>query len=360
MALSGHFKVFFAIFLAHLVLFAALFWATNQYEFLRKPFAISSYAVNKSSKQHPSNSSKLVDDVISLWTTALNIPLSPATLFDSELGDLAQRLLDPPVPAPARPLHIMRVFDGFKMEFGDIPASKRVLVDSGCAVPPNACAFSENHDYRSLSTADVLLWHNAVPSDTILSISSFKRPRQQIWAFAQFESPLLGGWFLEVFDDRQGVNWTISYRLDSTLPDPYERYVSRRQLERLLEEVGRWPSEYRTPLVIRRINQIRNHLNNNIKLNNMTSRTFGKPKDKKVAWFVSNKHAKNKRWEYALELSKHIQVDIYSPNGPFNCSKQQSSDCFYLLNKHYKFYLSFENSNCRHYITEKLFVNALR
>jgi hypothetical protein len=30
-----------------------------------------------------------------------------------------------------------------------------------------------------------------------------------------------------------------------------------------------------------------------------------------------------------------------------------------LLKTHYKFYLSFENSNCRHYITEKLFVNAL-
>jgi len=29
-----------------------------------------------------------------------------------------------------------------------------------------------------------------------------------------------------------------------------------------------------------------------------------------------------------------------------------------LVNEHYKFYLSFENSNCRHYITEKLYRNA--
>lgn len=33
--------------------------------------------------------------------------------------------------------------------------------------------------------------------------------------------------------------------------------------------------------------------------------------------------------------------------------------CFDLLNDDYKFYLAFENSNCKNYITEKLFVNAL-
>lgn len=30
-----------------------------------------------------------------------------------------------------------------------------------------------------------------------------------------------------------------------------------------------------------------------------------------------------------------------------------------MLHKDYKFYLAFENANCRHYITEKLFENAL-
>ena len=31
-----------------------------------------------------------------------------------------------------------------------------------------------------------------------------------------------------------------------------------------------------------------------------------------------------------------------------------------MLQKKYKFYLAFENSNCRHYITEKFFYNALQ
>jgi glycoprotein 3-alpha-L-fucosyltransferase len=31
-----------------------------------------------------------------------------------------------------------------------------------------------------------------------------------------------------------------------------------------------------------------------------------------------------------------------------------------MLARDYRFYLSFENSNCRNYVTEKLFTNALK
>lgn len=38
---------------------------------------------------------------------------------------------------------------------------------------------------------------------------------------------------------------------------------------------------------------------------------YAQNKTSKVAWFVSNCSAKNKRLQYARELSKHIEVDIY-------------------------------------------------
>jgi len=62
---------------------------------------------------------------------------------------------------------------------------------------------------------------------------------------------------------------------------------------------------------------------------------------------------------YAKELSKFIQVDIYGACGSLRCPRSQSQTCFDMLDEDYKFYLAFENSNCKDYITEKFFVNGL-
>lgn len=52
-------------------------------------------------------------------------------------------------------------------------------------------------------------------------------------------------------------------------------------------------------------------------------------------------------------------MDIYGSCGPLKCSRLNTKKCFQLLNQDYKFYLAFENSNCRDYITEKFYVNGL-
>ncbi|GAU95384.1 hypothetical protein RvY_07010-2 [Ramazzottius varieornatus] len=74
---------------------------------------------------------------------------------------------------------------------------------------------------------------------------------------------------------------------------------------------------------------------------------------KKVAWFVSNCQTANKRLEYARELAEYIEVDIYGSCGSLKCPKKGKCGGK-LLREEYKFYLSFENSNCKDYITEKL------
>ena len=82
-------------------------------------------------------------------------------------------------------------------------------------------------------------------------------------------------------------------------------------------------------------------------------------KTKKVAWFVSNCEAKNGRLDYARQLGKYIQVDIYGACGTKQCPRN-SDNCYEMLNTDYKFYLAFENSNCIDYITEKFYVNGLK
>lgn len=74
---------------------------------------------------------------------------------------------------------------------------------------------------------------------------------------------------------------------------------------------------------------------------------------------MSNCSARNNRLQFAHELSKYIQVDIYGACGTYKCSRTTADKCFDILDRDYKFYLAFENSNCRDYITEKFFVNGL-
>ena len=66
--------------------------------------------------------------------------------------------------------------------------------------------------------------------------------------------------------------------------------------------------------------------------------------------------------KYVQELRKYINVDIYGRCGDIHyCDKDSEyEDCRARTVRQYKFYLSFENSNCREYITEKVFGNALK
>lgn len=125
------------------------------------------------------------------------------------------------------------------------------------------------------------------------------------------------------------INWTATYRRDSDIVAPYERWV------------------YYNPKWKQRATPEKNYAAN---------------KTKTVAWFVSNCAARNNRLQYANELKKYIPVDIYGACGSKKCPRfpvDSKEMCFHMLDKDYKFYLAFENSNCRDYITEKLFVNGL-
>jgi hypothetical protein len=79
-----------------------------------------------------------------------------------------------------------------------------------------------------------------------------------------------------------------------------------------------------------------------------------------VAWFVSNCKTQSQREEYVEALAKYIPVDVYGECGSFTCGSRHQNNRSYcdktLLSDpgSYKFYLSFENSLCDGYVTEKL------
>ena len=78
-------------------------------------------------------------------------------------------------------------------------------------------------------------------------------------------------------------------------------------------------------------------------------------KTKLIAWFVRHCHTHSKRELYVQKLQQYIPVDIYGLCGNLSCPKKIAKYCDEMLAENYKFYIAFENSVCRDYITEKFF-----
>ena len=78
-----------------------------------------------------------------------------------------------------------------------------------------------------------------------------------------------------MFQIKDVFNWTATYRSDSTVVAPYERWQ---------------------------------YYNENLRVNEKPDKNYAANKTKSVAWFVSNCGARNGRLQYAKELQKHIEV----------------------------------------------------
>ena len=210
-----------------------------------------------------------------------------------------------------KPLKKILLFHGFKD--WDIKPGRQTFIEQKCAV--NKCSLTD--DRRKMSSADAVLFKQYP------AMVRYKRPISQVWIYFMLEPPTLP---IDLRPFRNTFNWTATFRRDSDIVAPYEKFVPH-------------TSAIRT--------QVRD-------------KNFADGKTKKVAWFVSNCKSANLRMEYARELSKYIQVDVYGKCGRKKCNRNNSDQCSEMLNKDYKFYLAFENSNCRDYITEKFFVTGLQ
>uniref|UniRef100_A0AC35U5P3 Fucosyltransferase n=1 Tax=Rhabditophanes sp. KR3021 TaxID=114890 RepID=A0AC35U5P3_9BILA len=80
-------------------------------------------------------------------------------------------------------------------------------------------------------------------------------------------------------------------------------------------------------------------------------------KKSRVAFFVSNCLTRNNRHQYADQISMYYPVDKFGKCGEKTVNRH---DGYQLLKNNYKYYLAFENGNCRDYVTEKFFINALQ
>ncbi|KAH3882516.1 hypothetical protein DPMN_006456 [Dreissena polymorpha] len=208
------------------------------------------------------------------------------------------------------PLKKILLFNG--LSNWDLKRGRQTFIDQKCTV--NTCEVTDNRE--ALKDADAVLFHHSPQA-----MRSNRSPNQ-VWILFMLESPYHTP---GLFSYANQFNWTATYRHDSDIVAPYEKFVPFSESVRTLPQ----------------------------------NKSYATGKTKKVAWFVSNCGARNTRLEYAKELGKYIDVDIYGACGSLQCLRSETK-CYDMLNSDYKFYLSFENSNCRDYITEKFFVTGLQ
>ncbi|XP_015521586.1 3-galactosyl-N-acetylglucosaminide 4-alpha-L-fucosyltransferase FUT3 isoform X1 [Neodiprion lecontei] len=197
-----------------------------------------------------------------------------------------------------------------------------------CSV--NNCRLS--YDSGDVEEADAVLIHlhkTTGVKDLPDKVKPEKRMKQR-WVFLTDESPLhtflAGGQSISSYNGL--FNWSMSYRMDSDVPVPYGRTV----------------------MMIQR--------------NSSTdTQKYTKAKTKLVAIMGSNCGGSNKRWDYAARLKVALaeRMDAYGhclKGDTKSCPGHFTKDCEALDD--YKFYLAFENSNCREYLTEKPFWHGYR
>ncbi|KAK9957467.1 hypothetical protein ABG768_011711 [Culter alburnus] len=170
----------------------------------------------------------------------------------------------------------------------------------GCHLTDDRGLFNQAHG--------VMIHHRDISWD-LSNMPKLPRPAFQKWIWWNMESPTHSGQNPLLKDL---FNLTSSYRRDSDIPVPYGWLSDATEVEK----------NYTIP-----------------------------KKEKLVCWVVSNYNPNYKRSHYFNELVKYINVETHGRhfNSPVN------HDEYLNLVSSCKFYLSFENSIHRDYMSEKLF-----
>ncbi len=127
-------------------------------------------------------------------------------------------------------------------------------------------------------------------------------------------------------------NWTMTFKRTSDFYLPYGRVFKVRE-----HPTGEALQKY-----IKEFGKRNRHL-------------AGNRTELKAAWFVSHCATQARRERYARMMSNYMDVDIYGKCGRHKCGRENETACYLQMEKEYKFYLSFENSLCDDYVTEKFF-----
>ncbi len=220
--------------------------------------------------------------------------------------------------------------DAYGVRKYDIGHGREPFFKWGC--PETRCFATANRSYLpSVDMFDALLIHQrGIQWD---DMPKKRSPKQRYIHWVIESQQYL---YMDIHKLDGMFNWTMTHKRDSDFYLPYGRIVKVRDhpegedLKKYIEEFGK-----------------RNkHL-------------AGNRTDFQAAWFVSHCATVARRERFAHLMQKYMDVHIYGRCGKFKCPRANETACYVRMEEQYRFYLSFENSLCSDYVTEKFF-NILR
>ncbi len=220
----------------------------------------------------------------------------------------------------------------------------QIFVKQNC--PVSHCEIVTDRTERPVESYDaiIIVFHDELITPYELELPKFpngRNPNQRLVFLTQEPPPSLKRYY-NTSQLIHFFNWTMSYRMDSDIPFLYGRILPKETAPRSPEEILRY-------------REIAKNNSNKFLKSKFPNKT------KPIAWIVSHCETHGKRETYVEELRKYIDVDIYGTcgNGKFSCEHDRTyfsgPRCNKLIESTYKFYLSFENSICKDYVTEKFF-----
>ncbi|KAL3890059.1 hypothetical protein ACJMK2_002356 [Sinanodonta woodiana] len=188
-------------------------------------------------------------------------------------------------------------------------------------------------DRKELETSDAVMFHMydtwtenwVLNTSKIVPLPKYHPPRQ-VWVMVNME-PLGNLW--GNFEVLNGLlNWTMTYRADSTVFQPYGRIHKLTPMDKTHGTVNYFRNKNRTAVVR-----------------------------------ISNCKDYARRYRLVKEVNKYLDVDLlgkcYGKLCGYDSEDPLEEECGDVM-KEYRFYLAFENSFCRDYVTEKYWLALKR
>lgn len=222
-----------------------------------------------------------------------------------------------------------------RIETATFGLGNQPFIHHECEIP--FCTLFDNASSLSLEKYDAIIFH--VHTLWAMPMPTFRRLKHQRFIFLTQESPTsMSTSNFDVTTLGSMFNWTMSYKLNSDILFLYGRIRPRSSAPKTEEEANKMIKE----------------------TNTRTGWKFASNKTRQVAWMASHCHTVSLREKYVNRLSKFISVDVYGDCGELTCERNHTHwlsypSCYDMLENQYKFYLSFENSMCKDYVTEKFF-----